>query len=269
MRNLKQKQFGIKINSVDQEQGIIEGTFSNAMIDRHGEVVDQKSWVLSEYLLNPVILFAHDHYQPAIGKAIELGLDADGNLSGKIQFAINEYDFAKTIFNLYAGGYMSAFSVGFESLEPTFDTENEMVVLRKNVLYEISAVNVPANALALAKTKGIDTKPVEDYFAKHKAYMDEQKDNIEKLKNTLIKEGRVLSKKNREVIETAVSALQEVLNADGAEKSNSIGTPRTNKLQQKSKVVTPQVAVGGKKYPIWAVNKAIRHLLQSKTKVIK
>lgn len=259
MKQLKQKELIIKLSEVDRENGIISATFSNALQDRHGEIVDQNSWILTEYLLNPVLLFGHDHYQPAIGRVENLKLDENGNLSGNVRFAIKEYDFANTIFNLYAGGFMSAFSVGFESLEPTYDASVDTVVLKQNVLYEISAVNVPANALALAKAKGIETQPVEMYLQKKLDYMEKQKDNLEKLKAQMEKEGRVLSKKNRQIIETAVGALNDVLGADTIETSL-----RTDKSQPKPKVVTPQVVVGGKKYPVWAVNKAIRTLLKSK-----
>lgn len=149
----------VQIKSVDEETFTIRGVFSTADKDRHGEIIDQRGWVLDDYLRNPVVLFAHDHFQPAIGKMVSLGYDEDGNLDGEIKFAAKEYDFARTIFELYKGGYMRAFSVGF--FNDAVEYEGEDTVLKKNRLYEVSTVNIPANQMALAKAKGIDVRPLE------------------------------------------------------------------------------------------------------------
>ncbi len=153
-----------RIKSVDEEKFIINGVFSTGGEDRHGEIVDQTGWKLEEYKSNPVVLFAHDHYQPAVGKCIDIGMDGSGNLTGSIQFAAKEYDFAMTLFKLYAGGFMRAFSVGFMNNVYEIDQENDNVILRDNTLYEISCVNVPANAMALAYSKGIDVEPIKKYM---------------------------------------------------------------------------------------------------------
>jgi hypothetical protein len=152
------KDFSIKLKQVDRENYTIRAVFSLPIEDRQGEIIDQTGWVIDEFLKNPVVLFAHDHHQPAIGKVIELAI-VDGNLEGVIQFAVEEYDFAATIFRLYAGGYMRAFSVSFANIEQETN-ETGKLILKKNLLYEISAVNVPAQALALAKSKGIDISAI-------------------------------------------------------------------------------------------------------------
>jgi hypothetical protein len=79
---------------------------------------------------------------------------------GAIQFVVKEYDFAKTIYNLYKGGYMRAFSVGFETPMESVEEMEGAIILREANLYEVSAVNVPANAMALAYSKGIDISPL-------------------------------------------------------------------------------------------------------------
>jgi len=150
-----QKSIYFQLKGVDEANRIIEGVFSTPAEDRHGEIVDQAGWNLKEYLLNPVILFGHDHDRPSIGKAIELSVTPAG-LEGKIQFA--ETAFALDIFSLYKGGYMSAFSCGFRNETYEYNTETDEIILRENTLYEISCVNVPANAYALAKSKGLELK---------------------------------------------------------------------------------------------------------------
>ena len=156
----------------DDENFIIRGKFSTADVDRYGEIVDQSGWKLDEFKLNPVILFAHDHMTPAIGKAIEIAVDSDGDLAGAIQFAVKEdtSGLSETIYNLFKGGYMRAFSVGFMNDVMEYDQASDQVTLKINTLLEISACNVPANAFALAEQKGLNMKALEQglrgYFRK-------------------------------------------------------------------------------------------------------
>jgi hypothetical protein len=159
LKSITEKQAG------DEENFIIRGVFSSGNEDRQGDVVVQSGWILKEFLLNPVVLFAHDHWQPAVAKMIEIGLNAEGNLSGAIQFAAKEYDFAMTLYKLYAGGYMRAFSAGFDAIEGGYDDFKNVNVLSTNVLYEVSCVNVPANAEALAIQAGIDVTPLKKFIS--------------------------------------------------------------------------------------------------------
>jgi hypothetical protein len=205
------KQVGFKINESNEEEYTIRAVISSGLPDRQGEIIDQSSWNLDEYKKNPVVLWAHDHFQPAIGKSVDIFINAEGMLEAIIKFAVEESDFAKTIYKLYAGGFMRAFSVGFTS--KTQEIVNDNVILKDNVLYEFSAVNVGADALALAKSKGIDISCFEKKF------------NIPKEK-----EGKVLSAKNRTSVEAARAALDEVLIADQAkdEKSNQVKKVKYN-----------------------------------------
>ena len=139
----------------------ISGVFSTGDVDHHNDIIDQDGWDLSVFKTNPVILFGHNSWQPPIGRAENLHFDKDGNLAGDIVFAADEYEFAKTIFNLYKGKFMKAFSVGFRNKEYEVNREDKTVTLTKNLLMEISCVSIPANARALAKEKGIDLNPLE------------------------------------------------------------------------------------------------------------
>lgn len=237
---MQYKHFNVQVKEVDDENYIISGVFSTDDEDRHGEVVEQSSWILEDYLKNPVILFAHDHQQPAIGKCISLAFNSDGNLEGQIQFAAKEYEFANTIFKLYKNGYMRAFSVGFQNEVVEYDEEENKVTLKKNHLFEISTVNVPANALALAKSKGIDTSALEKHLSQ--------------------KEGRVLSAKNRTTITNAVEALQAVLAADEGKSINQLSN---DTAVAPKKVETPS-SKGVQKSPAKLINQAVRALLQEK-----
>lgn len=232
------KQLLVELKGISDENYTIKGVFSTADEDRHGEIVDQKTWQLDDYLKNPVILFGHDHNQPAIGKAVNLFFNSEGNLEGEIQFAAKEYDFAKTIFQLYKGGYMRAFSVGFQNEVVEYDDAENKVTLKRNNLFEISCVNVPANALALAKAKGINTEPLEKHL------------------HTIVeKEGKVLSAKNRTAVENAISALNQVLEADTKQLSDDTAVPP-------KQVETPRST--GVKNPAKIINQVVRNLLAEK-----
>lgn len=220
------------VKEVNRDNYTIRGVYSTAAVDRHGEIVDQTSWKLEEYMQNPVVLWGHDHSQPAIGRTIELGLNSEGQLEGVMQFAVEQYEFAKTVFELYAGGFMRAFSVGFMS--DGWEEQDGVTVLKDNVLYEISTVNVPANAEALMKAKaaGIDVSALE-------------------------KAGRVLSAKNRSIIEQAHQALTAVLSSDATDDEEGKAVIRSN-----DSAVNKKVSRTGdrNKKALTVLNKAIRAL---------
>jgi hypothetical protein len=175
MPELTKKQFDIELKQLDEEQGTIRAILSSGVPDRQGDMVDQSTWNLEEYKKNPIVLWAHDHTQPAIAQALDIFINAEGMLEALIKFAVNEYEFAKTVFQLYAGKFMRAFSVGFVSNK--IDEVNGIRILKENTLYEFSAVNVGADALALAKTKGID---VSIFEKEKKEEKKEEKTEVEK-----------------------------------------------------------------------------------------
>ena len=145
--------FQFKASSVDDDKFTIEGVFSTPKEDLHGDIVEQ-NFDIKDYKKNPVILNSHDHFDATsvVGKATQIAVK-DGKLQGKIKFAVEENPVAKVIFDLYKGGFLNAFSVGFMALE--FDKDYKIL---KSKLLEISAVSVPANPQALAKIaeKGIN-----------------------------------------------------------------------------------------------------------------
>ena len=251
---LIRKTLEVDIQEVDEQEGIVKAILSSGMPDRQGEMIDQSSWKLDEYRKNPVVLWSHNSFEPAIAQMISIAVNSDGMLEGVMKFAIKEYDFARTIFNLYAGKFIRGFSVGFVS--DTQDEINGIKVLKDNTLYEVSGVNIGADALALAKSKGIDISSIEKKTKPKKKSPecreeDETKDEcvsrkipeimnddpemeqdqaiaiaesmcskkcaekaLDEINDFLTKEGRVLSTKNRSIIEKARDTLSDVLKMD-------------------------------------------------------
>ena len=154
-----------EVKKSNDDNRTIEGVFSTPDVDRSGDPpIEQESWNLKNFKKNPVVLFAHDSRNIPIGKVTKLKLDEKGNLAGKIMFAVDEGvgiygDLIKTVYNLYKGKFMRAFSVGFKLGEITDDKKGMKLI--KNELLEISCVPVPANALALAKVKGLDLEALD------------------------------------------------------------------------------------------------------------
>ncbi len=184
MKTSFQKTAYFKQVEVDENEFTVKGIFSTDAMDRHGEVIDQKGWILDEYLENPVILYQHESWKHPIAKCIALSI-IEGQLVGVIKFAVKEdkSGLSETIFNLYKGGYMRAFSVGFECMDHEYDVENEMVILKQNKLYEISCVSIPANAEALASQKGINVDALHAKDFEHKK--EEPNEAVEPIKPIL------------------------------------------------------------------------------------
>jgi len=81
-------------------------------------------------------------------------------LEAVVQFAVKESAFAKEIYDLYAGRFLNAFSVGF--INGRTEEKDGVKLLKDNELYEFSAVNIGMDALALAKQKGFNVKEIEN-----------------------------------------------------------------------------------------------------------
>lgn len=149
----------VEVKTIDKEAGTLEAIFSTQDVDRHGDVVLQEGWDLTNFKKNPVILNSHNYGDASevIGKASGVSIDKK-KLQGKITFAVNENPKAKVIFDLYAGGFLNAFSVGFipSKFKENKDGSTDYYTIAEAELLEVSAVSVPANARALAKAKGID-----------------------------------------------------------------------------------------------------------------
>lgn len=156
--------FPVEVKGVNKEKGTLEAIFSTQDVDRHGDIVMQDGFDLKNFNKNPVILNSHNYYDATevIGRASNVRVE-NKKLQGTITFAIAENPKAKVIFDLYAGKFLNAFSVGFmpKKFKENKDGSRDWGVIEEAELLEVSAVSVPANARALAKQKGIDVDILE------------------------------------------------------------------------------------------------------------
>lgn len=147
------------------ESGELRVVISTAARDRDRDTIDPAGWDLTNYKKNPVILFAHDHSRPVIGRALKTYIE-DGKLVSIPEFMPEDMDpFAASIGKMVAGGWMKATSVGFMPLEWVFNEEEHGVDFSKQELMEYSVVPVPSNPQALveAKRAKIDLAPVKQW----------------------------------------------------------------------------------------------------------
>jgi hypothetical protein len=178
----------IKANSINEAEYTIDFIMSAEVIDRHGEVVDLETLKVDKFLsLNPVVLTSHiqSAIQPVVvGKVLKIvfeTIDGVKQMVGTVKFAVEEYDLAKTYWNLYKGGYQRSVSIGFMVGSVEVDGSG-VTILRDCELIELSLVAIPANELAVAKRKGIDIEPILEQYPSH-MLIKEIKDELITLKD--------------------------------------------------------------------------------------
>lgn len=138
---------------VSEENGTFRVIASTMAKDRHGEIIDQNGWDLTNFLKNPVILLNHRMRELPIGIATNAFLE-DGKLIIEGVFASKEANpKAQQVRKLHDEGIMNAVSVGF------ITKERDGNLIKEAELLELSFVTIPANPEALAKMKevGIET----------------------------------------------------------------------------------------------------------------
>ena len=140
----------------------IDHIFSDELVGRDGDRIFTSGWDLTNYLNNPVYLWAHDLLSPPIGRVSRISPDNDGVLRGTVQYATaDELPFADQIWRLTRGGYINASSVSWLPIKWKYSTDKSRpggVDHLEQELLEISAVPLPAlpTALITARSAGID-----------------------------------------------------------------------------------------------------------------
>jgi HK97 family phage prohead protease len=141
---------------------------SNESIDRDGDTIAVDGWDVGDYMKNPVVLYGHDSGGLPVAKTTNITIDSRQRaLMFDIAFPTIEElstnpatpsDHAlrvDAIYNMAKAGILNAVSVGFKGIdyEPTATGRN----YKKQKLYEISIVPIPANpeAVAVLRSAGI------------------------------------------------------------------------------------------------------------------
>lgn len=271
---LVRKFYTVEKSDVVEDERSIVARVSTKDRDRDGEIVEPKGIDVKAYQRNPVLLWSHRYADPPIGKALWTKADDDGMIA-KFQFANTQ--FAEEIYQLYKGGYLNAFSIGFISNE--FDTDEK--IHKKINLLEVSAVPVPANENAvviqeafqkgifksaqLQKDLDIVVEPdesvetvgdlIEEKFAEAEteepitvedevvAEPDDHADLVERIEMVEKelaeqKEGRVLSTANRALVKNVLDAIEAVREPLQKLYDATDPTPREESVESAERSVT-------------------------------
>lgn len=193
---------------INEDDGIYEATITTSNMDRQGEVVVATGMKADNFMRNPVVLFAHEYDKPPVAKALELSVTADA-VKARFQFPpAGKSARADEIHALWDGGFLNAISIGFI---PSKWAENSATpTITEWELLEFSIVPIPANQEAL------------------RLMLEQAKAEM--------KEGRVLSSKNYELVQECVSSLTALLEAsDGKMES---GDPAPEEATDMEKALT-------------------------------
>ena len=142
------------MKAIDVVRRTVDFVASTDVVDAHGDVVEQ-NWHLDDFILNPVILFAHQSRELPIGRAVQTEV-RNGQLETKIEFATEDMNpKAEQVWKMIQAKFLRAVSVGFIPRSYRWEMRDnaEVLVFSDNVLKEISVTPVPANPQALAKMK--------------------------------------------------------------------------------------------------------------------
>lgn len=176
-----------KAISIDEKNKTATFVMSTENVDRHGDIIDQESWILDYFNISPMFFLQHDSDEFPIGKWIEVHFENDPDnvgkkmLVGTAEFR-TEFADAERAFIHVTKGDMSAVSVGFIPHRVDYDELRDAFILYDCELLECSLVGVGSNRQALVKEVVIDAK---DSVIEAKKALDEKIKNISE-KNTII-----------------------------------------------------------------------------------
>lgn len=184
-----------QVKEIDEEKNIFEGyasTFRNE--DFHGDVMEQGAFTktIQERKDKVKVLWQHDAYNP-IGKAIHMEEDNHG-LYVKAQ--IFDTVLGRDAMTLIKGGVIDELSIGFRTIKDEWDSTNNVRRIKEVQLFEFSPVTFAANNQA-----NITAAKSDELAAAIKKFNDE------------LKAGKVLSSKNEDLVKSAISALQTLIDA--------------------------------------------------------
>lgn len=146
-----------KAVSFNDEEKTAIFVMSTTDIDRHGDIVDQESWILEYFETNPSFFFQHDSRGFPIGRWLKIWLEDDPNnegqkrLVGEAKFSTEISETANQAWEHVKAGDLNCVSVGFIPHRVEYDEKKDCFVLYDCELLECSLVSTPSNRQALVR----------------------------------------------------------------------------------------------------------------------
>lgn len=137
---------------LDEEERRVRGIVSTDQIDAYNTVVEPDGARVSGYMNYASVLFNHDSGS-LIGNAEEV-LERNSSIEAEWKFLPEGVsELADQVWELYKGGWLNGYSIGFVPLEWEDDTIDGLDIVRFTEweMKEFSITSVPANAGALAR----------------------------------------------------------------------------------------------------------------------
>lgn len=147
-----------KAVSINEEKHSAVFVMSTASIDRHGDIVDQDSWMLDHFLKNPAFFWGHRSNDFPLGKWLRVWLEADPDmpsqmmLMGEAEFAVDVHTDIARAWKHVVRGDLNMVSVGFIPHVVDYDEEKDAFILKNCELMECSLVGIGSNRRALVKS---------------------------------------------------------------------------------------------------------------------
>lgn len=171
---LHSKSYSAKLDSTLAAERAVVAVITTDTIDRDNEIVVPGGVDTTAYLANPVVLYQHNGWSTPVGKCTWIKRSPDGKgLLAKVVFWKSPE--AQDLYDLYAAGFMSAFSIGFRTLEGSPPTLDEIradprkadcrYVHRKIELLEFSCVTIPRNPDAVVFEKSLRSTAMQSLVA--------------------------------------------------------------------------------------------------------
>jgi len=154
-KEFRKKNIGSVIkDATPNEDGSIPFYLVTNTLDRDKEIVEPQGAIVDNYKNNPVWLWAHNYWQPSIGKVKTDTIDITNEyLKVDVLFDEKNDEFAKMVAEKHRTGFLNACSVGFMPIQWVSQYEDDEVpqnfTITKYEVWEGSSVPVPANPDAL------------------------------------------------------------------------------------------------------------------------
>jgi HK97 family phage prohead protease len=145
---------------------------STGAVDRDGDTINPKGWMLDNFAKGGSILFGHKQSELPVATPVKTFVQG-GKLMGSAKFASAEdgNPFADSVYRMVKAGFLRSASVGFLPHDFEISERTDMSVgfdFLKQELLEWSVVPVPANpeAVRVAGQKGMDILPIIEWHEK-------------------------------------------------------------------------------------------------------
>ena len=167
-----------KAISINEEKHTATFVMSTQNIDRHGDIVDQNSWITKYFEQNPAFFFQHRSDEFPLGRWLKVWFEADpdnagyNRMVGEAYFSVDIDEDAKRAWEHVKEGNLNMVSVGFIPHRVEYDEEKDAFVLYDCELIECSLVGIGSNRQALIKDN--EVKEVRDVAIEAREELDKK-----------------------------------------------------------------------------------------------